>query len=466
MTVREKIPQVAGIRQSVEVQHGARGLVLMLRRGLHGAKNWALEREADGSHRSVWTKLFRVAVVLTPLWIVLSAVTGGPQRGGHSASIAQSLFMAVLVLLVELGLFSARERKLGREEPWAELKPVILKETESDESEDDDSDGPDSEAPTEVFENAQVEEPDPGPEPSFHGDENGESGENAQTISTVVPQAIETEPETLVIPASDPVPEPVHEAPEKATSESAVDHGVPQVRNTPWNPSSGVPTVVLDKAVTDDLFQQVTADIEADWPDVPQAISEDLAEPVTEGERNDLPDTPTVPFRTASRPVFHGTEEPQVEAPEEPIRETFQAEFQCLFADQGPYPAGEDPVADDWWLVKPDVEEEQPEEPVLEHEQDDHDPWAAPDETAPEEPVEAPVTASVLYPEVVQRYFAAKVQEADEAEMSAARNEVMLWAVAEVNAGRSSQSEMAKLLGVAKATMSRWMNTEVRDGAE
>src|SRR4249920_3935230 len=117
MAVRMKIPQAAGIRRSVEVQHGGRGLLLMFRRELHGAKNWTLEREEDGSHRSVWVKLFRVAVVLTPLWIVLSAVTGGPERGGHSASVGQSFFMALLVLVVGLAVFSARERRAGREEP-------------------------------------------------------------------------------------------------------------------------------------------------------------------------------------------------------------------------------------------------------------------------------------------------------------------------------------------------------------
>lgn len=471
MAVRMKIPQAAGIRRSVEVQHGGRGLLLMFRRGLHGAKNWTLEREEDGSHRSVWVKLFRVAVVLTPLWIVLSAVTGGPERGGHSASVGQSFFMALLVLVVGLAVFSARERRAGREEPWADLKSHEPESTESDDGPEGESEEVSSEGPTQVLENPQVEASGSDPDEVFHADENDESEQKTQIIPTAVPQAIENEAKTLVIPGPEAIAQPVQTTFEQATSESAVDLGVPQERNTPLEVSPEMPRVVLDKAIDADLFQQVTADIEEDWPDVPQAVSEGPESPVTESERNDLPDTPTVPFRPASREVSHETETPQVEVPEEPVREPVQDAFQCLFAESGPYPVGADPVAEDWWVVKPDVPATEPQEEPLEvesGENSDHDPWADVDASEGDgEPDPVLASAASLYSGEVQRYFASRVSvDVSEQERSAARIAVMAWAVQEVNEGRRSQSEVARLLGIGKATVSRWVSAGTDDEGE
>lgn len=468
MALRVKIPEAAGIRRSVEVQHARKGFGLMLRRGLHGAKNWALELEEDGSHRSVWAKLFRVLVVLTPLWIVLSAVTGGPQRGGHSASVGQSLFMALLVLVVGLAVFSARERKLGREEPWTDLEGTESNDTESDEVLDAASSEVSTEAPTRVLENPQVEEASSAAEPAFHPDENDESEQKTQILPPFVPQAIENDDASLVITGLDEVRGQVHEDFGQATSEGTVDHAEHAPRNTPWTPPAEVPKVSFDKAIEEDSFQQVKELFEEDADVVPQAALEAPGTATTHSDRNDLVDNPTVPFRPTFRPAFHETEEPQVEAQEEPIQGTIQPEFPCP-AERGPYPSGPDPVHDDWWVVAPDVEpEEEPvAEPVTVHVDPSYDPWA-PLETSdlPEGPVESGA-ASTPYPDVVLRYFASRVSEdVGEAEVAAARAGVMAWAVAEVNEGRRSQAEVGRLLGIGKATMSRWVNAEPGDVPE
>lgn len=459
MALRLKVPETAGLRRSVEVQHARKGFLLMLRRGLHGAKNWTLEREEDGSHRSVWAKVFRVFVVFTPLWIVLSAVTGGPQRGGHSASVGQSLFMALLVLVVGLAVFSARERKQGREEPWSELEGPEFENTESDGAGDGAPEELSMEAPTAVLENPQVDAVSSVNETSFRPDENDESEQKTQILPFVVPQAIQNDDAHLAVTGQEGTPEPIHEGFEQATSEGTADHA----ERTPWNAPpepSEMPRVSLDKTTFDDGFEQVSGLFEEPGDTVPQAAPEPLEMTVTESERNDLADNPTVPFRPASRPSFHETETSQVEEGEEPVQGTIQAEFQCLFAQPGPYQADPDPVSDDWWIVAPDVEPE--EDPVAESPEIAlHDPWA-PLETSdlPEAPEESPV-ALQAYPDEVQRYFASRVSEdVSEAEKRAARIGVTAWAIAEVNEGRRSQSEISRLLGIGKATVSRWVNAE------
>lgn len=72
-----------------------------------------------------------------------------------------------------------------------------------------------------------------------------------------------------------------------------------------------------------------------------------------------------------------------------------------------------------------------------------------------------------VYPGEVVRYFASKVSLlTDEAESEMARKGVMAWAFAEVSEGRCSQSQVARLLGVGKATVSRWVNAEPGDVLE
>lgn len=467
MALRLKVPETAGLRRSVEVQHARKGFLLMLRRGLHGAKNWTLEREEDGSHRSVWAKVFRVLVVFTPLWIVLSAVTGGPQRGGHSASVGQSLFMALLVLVVGLAVFSARERKQGREEPWSELEGPEFENTESNDAGDGAPEELSHGGPYRCLENPQVDAVSSVDETSFRSDENDESEQKTQILPFVVPQAIQNDDAHLAVTGQEGTPDPIHEGFEQATSEGTADHAEHTPRNAPPEPSE-MSRVNLDKATFDDGFEQVSGLFEEPDDTVPQAAREPLETKITESKRNDLVDNPTVPFRPTFRPAFHETEEPQVEAQEEPIQGTVQPEFPCP-AERGPYPSGPDPVHDDWWVVAPDVElEEEPvAEPVAAHVDPSYDPWA-PLETSdlPEGPEESGAV-STPYADAVLRYFASRVSEdVGEAEVAAARAGVMAWAVAEVNEGRRSQAEVGRLLGIGKATMSRWVNAEPGDVPE
>jgi hypothetical protein len=468
MALRVKIPEAAGIRRSVEVQHARKGFALMLRRGLHGAKNWALELEEDGSHRSVWAKLFRVLVVLTPLWIVLSAVTGGPQRGGHSASVAQSLFMALLVLVIGLAVFSARERKLGREEPWADLEVSESGDTESNEAVDAPPEPVSSEAPTDILENPQVEEVGSAPEPAFRPDENDESEQKTQILPPFVPQAIENDDATLGVTGPEGASSPIREDFEQATSESAGDHAEHTPRNAPWTPLSEAPKVSLDKAIEEDPFEQVKGLFEEADDAVPQATGSTPEMLITDGDRNDLLDTPTVPFRPSFRTAFRETEKPQVEAQEGSIQGTIQPEFPCL-AERGPYPAKPDPIHDDWWVVAPDVEPQ--EEPVTEAAtasvDASYDPWAPLETSDLPEALEGPVTASASHPYEVQRYFASRISmDVEEGEREEARTGVMAWAIAEVSEGRRSQAEIVRLLGIGKATVSRWVNAESGDAPE
>lgn len=470
MNIRVKVPQAAGIRRSVEVQHGARGFGLMLRRGLHGSKNWVLELDENGEHRSVWSKAFRVFIVLIPVWVVLSAVTGGPERGGHSTSAFQAVVMAIVLTGVGLSVFSARERRLGREEPWAGLSVDEPENTDGDEGEAETAVEPSSERPTEILENPQVSKVGFERNDAIDGDENGESGEIAEIGIPSVPQAIPPEAETVAVSAPEALHFEDHGAPEQATSEGVVDHGVPQGRNTPLSTPEGAPTVLLEKATQEGDSSQVSADSEEDRDTVPQAVSEAPGNVVTESERNDSLDTATVSFRKASRAVFRETENAQVTAPDVPSRETIQGVLQVEFAERGPYPSKPDPVREDWWVVAPDVEPEDADEPAPEEPYDAveqglpdpaYDPWAGVDTSSSEGVQEEPETAVQPFPDVVQRYFASRVSiDVDEAEKEAAREAVRVWSLAEVNEGRRTQSEVARLLGVGKATVSRWVNAE------
>jgi hypothetical protein len=437
----------------------------MLRRGLHGAKNWVLEDDADGMPRSASAKAVRVFIVLIPVWLVVSAATGGPQRGGRDVGVGQAVLMALVVTLAGLAWLSARERKLGREEPWVALGEAETEITESDTGEMVDSAGSESEAPTNVFEKSQVKEVEHDGGDAFRADKNDEEEQNAQILTQHVPQATEEMINSLAVIGPRDPGEVVHEVPDRTIS-GDFD---PEATQEHWNASQeSSPNAPLE-ATPEEESPQVTADIEGDAETVPQASANHPKIVLTESDRNDLPDTPTVPFRTAFRAPFRETGTSQVEAVEEPSRGTVQTEFQCAYAERGPYPSGSDPVRDDWWLVAPDVEPEEAPEAEVELVAPEAlpDPWADP-EPGPAETVLEPAVAPLqVYPEVVQRYFASRVSvDVAEEEREAARDAVMEWAVVEVDGGRKSQSEIARLLGVGKATVSRWVNAEPGDDVE
>jgi hypothetical protein len=450
------------IGRSVEVQHGRRGVVLMLRRGLHGAKNWVLEPDGDGLPRSPWTKFLRVLVILAPLWIVLSAATGGPERGGHQVGLGQAILSALIVTLVGLGFLSARERRLGREEPWAELPDI---DTSGDDAESTTLVDPAPENPTEVLENAQVSEAGPDGEVVTPGDIPDESDHTSQ-ISP------ETATQVVTAPLAETSPEEVSESPFVQVNE-----GDQQVAEPSGNPVTPVDTW----AETPVINHHNSDPFEGDNPTVPLVPAKTGGHPVTVSLEKavkpqvipgDQVDTaplgggvePVESFITESdedsgvkdsggsvtlvgtRPVQEVLF-PQVNAGDRVVTEVVTPQM----ALPGPYEVADDPMAEDWWLVKPDqtapeseevepVEAPEVQPPVVEE--------AAPVEIAP---------GSGLDPAVVLYRALRTMPNATEDEKAAARDGAAEWARREIRARRQSQRSAAEILGVSKTTVANWV---------
>lgn len=465
--------RTAGIRTSVEVQHGRQGVARMFRRGLHGAKNWVLEPEEDGTPRTVWAKLFRVAVVLLPLWIVLSLFTGGPDRGGNPTSAPKTVFMALVVAVIGLACLSARERRQGREEPWSDLPPLS---TESNDSPSETLIDDSTEAPTLARENAQVREVS---DETGHRSRWDDAGDNAQMT--------QSEPDAFR--------RPFHQPSHQATPETPLSHAGHGSRPVETRPERGVPQAIpevvvvdhssdlasaapgldvphpfehpqvsLHKATRESAYSQVGDDEGCVPAPTRQAIEDAAIEyetGVTEGEMKEAPE---VPDHTEFRGAFHQEAIPQLSPPEVPAHGPFQEPFRTEFAEPGPYEVTEDPICHDWWLTPPDAPQEEASEEVLE---------VAPEELAappaeelvapPEETPEAPERERQQspYPEVVMRYFMTRVSaEVPDEDREEARIGVIEWAREEITSHRRTQAEVARILGVGKATVSRWVNDD------
>jgi hypothetical protein len=473
MNTRMKVPQMAGVRRSVEVRHGTTGIKKMLRRGLHGSKNWVLEPEENGEHRSVWSKAFRVFVVTIPVWIVTSAFTGGPERGGHSVSVFQSFMGAVLVCVIGLAVFSARERRLGREEPWRDFEDEEV--TEGEDSEAETQEVAASEEETKVLENVQVSESGPVEVGEISEDDSENSVETARIeqadLREEVQQAIRQEPETVVIPGSELPERPTHEPMHQATTEGAKpeeseDHFdtiasvVDEFRREDLRPATPEPPYSLVKddvePLTDGL-QEATSD----WSDV------DVSD-VTEGDDGAILDEPTTPLRAAVRTGLHeqpdAIESPQVSLTKEPVQQPLQGVLQVQFATPGPYPAGDEPVHENWWVVAPDIEPVQEgEEAVPEPVQED----AAPEvpqilQEAVEAEQEAPQVPVGRHPMVVLTYHASQAPKSGftPEEKTEARSAVIAWLREEVEQGHLTRAEGARILGVDGSTVTRWLSDD------
>lgn len=467
MKVSIKMPQTAGIRQSVEVQHSTKGIGRMLRRGLHGGKNWVLEREEDGSHRSVWGKLFRLGVVLLPVLIVASAVTGGPERGGQSVSVAQSAFMAVLVLFVGLGLFSARERRLGREEPWLDLSDP---DTESDDNEGEASVVPSGEEETRVLENAQVG--DSGFAETGEVDEcNSEnSAETARIEQTVLHQSMQQatspEAETLVVAALEAPTEPLPGLVHQATTEGVNPEEGDRTFETIASVVTAFHGEASHEATQDSAHSLVKGDVGVLRQSVAQATPEwtslDVSG-VAESDNGLIDDEPTTPLRdpvqTALQEVGHASESAQVSLDKEPVQQPLQGVLQVQFAQRGPYPAEPDPVHEGWWIVAPDVE---PEEPMQSAEPTTEEESAAEEAQASEEPVLAPTPRFGRHPQVVLAFLASQAPKSTftTEEKDQARADVVGWLRQETTSGHLSRAEASRMLGVDPSTVTRWLSED------
>lgn len=467
MNTRMKVPQMAGVRQSVEVRQGSKGVGRMLRRGLHGAKNWTLELDENGEHRSVWSKGFRAAVILLPLWIVLSAVTGGPERGGQSVGAFQSVVGALVVLLVGLSVFSARERRLGREEPWGNLLV----------NGDDDTDGDDGEAETlidgslesraAVIENSQVTE--------LGSDEIDEIMDDNSVISTETPQieqpdlqqtshqATSLEPETVAIA----VPEaPVEVFPQPV--QQAITEGAKQEESD--QTFEAIASVVeefrqrdVHQTIQEPAYSLVKDDVESVQSELQQSTSEWASVDVsgsTESSDGAIEDEPTARLRSAVQGELHDVppaiESPQVNLEKEPVQQPLQGVLQVEFATPGPYSVTDEPDDEDWWVVTPDVEPDatemqpEPEAPI----------------TA-EEPELATVAAQAApkpgrHHPVVLAYFASQAPKSGftTGEKDQARTELISWLREEISVERLSRAEASRMLGVDPSTVTRWLSDD------
>lgn len=450
------------IGRSVEVQHGRRGVGLMLRRGLHGAKNWVLEPDGDGLPRSPWAKLFRVLVVLAPVWIVLSAVTGGPERGGHQVGLGQAILSALIVTFIGLGFLSARERRLGREEPWSELPEIS---TPGDEAEPTTLVDSAPENPTEVLENAQVSEAASDGEVVTPGDIPDESDHTSQIFPETATQVVTT-------PLAEVPSEGVAESPFVQVSEG--DQGVFAADSCPVTP-------VDTQAETRVINHHKSDPFEEDSPTVPLVPARTGGHPVTvslekamnpqvkQGDRVDTVLTgekvePTGNLITEGDEVSgiedsgervtpvdtHPVQEtlfPQVNTDDQMVTEVVTPRM----ATPGPYEVANDPVADDWWLIKPDkaAPQESETEPVEQFEA------VAP---AVEAEVQTEITpGSGLDPAVVLYRALRTMPHATEEEKAAARDGAAEWARREVGARRLSQRSAAEMLGVSKTTVANWL---------
>src|SRR5690606_4051105 len=307
-----------------------------------------------------------------------------------------------------------------------------------------------SEEETKVLENVQVSEQEPVEVGEISKDDSENSVETARIeqadLHEEVQQAIRQAPETVVIPGPELPERPAHEPMHQATTEGAkpeeseghfdtIATGVAEFRREDLRPASPEPPYSLVKddvePLTDGL-QEATPD----WSDV------DVSD-VTEGDDGVILDEPTTPLRAAVHTGLHeqpdAIESPQVSLTKEPVQQALQGVLQVQFATSGPYPAGDEPVHENWWVVAPDIEPgPEGEEAVPEPVQED----AAPEvPQTPQEAVkagqEAPQAPVGRHPMVVLTYHASQAPKSGftPEEKTEARSAAIAWLREEVERG-------------------------------
>ena len=450
-------PRMTGVRQSMEVQNAKKGVGRTLRRGLHGAKNWALEPEQDGTHRPVWVKAARVGVALTPAWLVLSAATGGQGRGGQDASLPKAILMALVVLLVGLGIFSARERRLGREEPWIDLPG----NTESDPPAPMTLIDPAPEMPTEVLASPLVSGPSSGGEVVTPGDIPGIVDQTPQVDSEAVTQVVTHgvaegggESPFVQVNRGDRTDEGVvrslvTEAP-KCRIPEALDEETPTIPLMGGHPRRSPVTASLEKG----QYPQVGAGEGVDSGQLSRTN-----EATTLGDELPEPPHSVWPVTGAATGSTQGELFPQVTTPAEVVTTP-------VTATPGPYPVTDEPIAETWWLDKPDID------PPDEEEAREEEPPVVTPEPAPSAPLDLEATPGPdaqqpqaedllgLDPAVVMYLALPSLPDATEETRERIRRAAAQWAQREIDAGRLSQRTAARALGVSKTTVAKWLGRE------
>lgn len=375
------------VRQSMEVKHGTQGIGRMLRRGLHGAKNWVLEPDEDGTHRTVGSKAFRTAVALAPAWIVASAFTGSPKNEGQQIGVFQALFMAVLVTMLMLAFFSARERRLGREEPWTEEASA-----EPEPSGEEVEPGPEqvfpqpsegvltpgpegAEKPAVDLEKPQVREvtTEVTTEASGHNEDEKDHFELPEPV-LVTPVVTEAVTQTFPTMGQDEVFDQVSDqvtAPEEVVTE-AVTHVVTQpeigIENHPIADivEEEAPTVRLggghleEEVVTQTPEKQVNPQVNEGDQVVTREPEKAPRISLEKASKEKAPDPePPLVTQPVTPVVTKGTQEPlfpQVKKPEPVVTQAVTpAVTQPSMATVGPYKPTTSPLTEDWWATSPDV---------------------------------------------------------------------------------------------------------------
>ena len=472
---RVKIPHT-NVRNSVEVQHARRGTGLMLRRGLHGAKTWVLEAEDDGTPRGPWVKTGKAAIVLLPVWIALAPMTGSPQPGAQQVGVLQSIVTSLLVALGGLAWFSARERRLGREEPWLDL---TSKTTESSQTASPATTTSGTGNPTGAFEKVQV---------SAAGQETGgprarnDTGESDQstrigqpTLQWHAPQATSSEDATQVLDTLEPLSGVLHEPLRQAITQGANPEEVDPILPDSWMGDFKDPATMPHPTTPEWVSSQVNCDNDVLHGDPGQASilgTEKLDSGITDSDDSLLRDEPTVPLRESLRTVLRGegsaTPSSQVSPAITPVQQQLQGVLHGDYADRGPYEVTEGPIAEDWWLTSPDLPESGASEDATEPEEPpEEEPIVTPaggaevEAEAEAEAEAAPQWPLQRLPGQVLWFLAAQAPNAaDETEKEAARVQVVGWLREETDAGRLTQAEAARVLGVNRSTISRWLNDD------
>lgn len=466
MRLKEKAPSKGApkVARSPEVRHGARGVVLMLRRGLHGAVGWVLEPDDDGLPRTPASKAFRLLVTLLPAWVVLSALTGGPERGGRQASVPQAILAALALTVAGLAWFSARERRLGREAPWVDLSDP---DAEGDDGGTRGSGDADPGAPTTLFEKPQV-----GDVRNFEKARNVEDitpneGESSQigneALHGGLDQATTESSANPAPPASEALRNTAGEGVHQATSER-VNRGESEATPPPHaTPTRDGLTKVLHQATPEESSPQVslvkselrTPGGQATFP----AVAESDANPEAPTLPQGLPDALRAP--TEKRESSQLT--PLPAGLQEPLRGVLREEY----APVGPYEVTEESIAKDWWRIRPDVPQEEPEsaaspeapDPAEIREDATFEVDAPPEPEVPETEIEEVAEGAFAdLPDPVKEYLVSRSPRTLPEERKAAQEHVARWAREEVRAGRLTRAEVARMARVKPSTVTRWMD--------
>jgi hypothetical protein len=171
-------------------------------------------------------------------------------------------------------------------------------------------------------------------------------------------------------------------------------------------------------------------------------------------------------LRTTVQTALHqnpdASESVQVSLEKEPVQQPLQGELQVQFAQAGPYPAGEEPEHEDWWVVAPDIEPAaEAEEVALEPVQEDVAPEPVPVfAEAAEAEQEASQVPVGRHPMVVLTYLASQAPKSGftPEEKEAARTAVITWLHGEIQQGHLNRAEGARVLGVDASTVGRWLS--------